>query len=154
MIVEVEGRPAPKGSRIAAKTKTGRAFTYPASKAEAPWIKAIADATRLVMRHHETLSPPYVVMLDFRLRMPLKQNRKHSFSWPSSRNVGDIDKLARAAVDGLVKGGALEDDRHIVELHVSKRWASDDEAPGVQAWFDTAAQPVSHDVRLRQADAA
>jgi hypothetical protein len=48
--------------------------------------------------------------------------------WPV---VGDVDKLARAVVDGLVQGGALADDRHVTALTVGKRFAEPGESPGV-----------------------
>lgn len=134
--ISVEGRPAPKGSRIARRTKDGRAYTYPASRFEAPWVATVAEATRLVMRHEETLEPPYALELHFRLKMPEKKNRGKMRAWPASR---DLDKLERAVIDGLVKGKALVDDAHVIEIHSSKRWASDAETPGVEVMAQTLA---------------
>lgn len=127
--VEVEGRPAPKGSRIARTNKQGRVWTYPASRHERPWVDAVAEAARLVMRHREIEPPPYVIRLEFLIQMPALKNRSRMRAWPAQK---DLDKLARAVVDGLVRGKAMEDDRHLIELHVSKRWATDVEAPGVR----------------------
>lgn len=131
--VVVEGRPAPKGSRIAARTKDGKPYTYPASKYEAPWVAAVAEATRQVMRREDTIEPPYAVELEFLIGMPRPDNwrKAGSPSYPA-KTGGDLDKLARAVIDGLVKGGAMTDDRHVVELHASKRWAAEDEAAGVR----------------------
>jgi Holliday junction resolvase RusA-like endonuclease len=125
--VTVAGRPAPKGSRMAGKTKRGKFYTYPASKHEKPWVNAVADATRVVMRHHETLAPPYRVELDLRIARPKGAS---AYPWPTQH---DIDKLARAVVDGLVKGKAMVDDRHVLTLTVSKDFVSLDEESGVIA---------------------
>lgn len=124
--VEVAGRPAPKGSRIAGKTKQGKVYTYPASRFEGPWIKEVADATRIVMRHHQTPDPPYRVELHLRVA----RSPRPAYAWPTQH---DVDKLARAVIDGLVKGKAMVDDRHILALTVEKDFVSIDEEPGVTA---------------------
>jgi Holliday junction resolvase RusA-like endonuclease len=136
--VEVAGRPAPKGSRIAGKTKRGKFYTYPASKHEVPWVNAVADATRVVMRHRETPPPPYRVELDLRIGRPLR-NARSAYPWPTQH---DIDKLARAVIDGLVKGRAMVDDRHVLALTVSKDFVSVDEQPGVIAQVEGSADGV------------
>ena len=127
--VAVEGRPAPKGSRIAGRTKTGHTYTRPASKYEEPWIEAVKAAAQIVMRHHETPAPPYEVRLEFHLKRA-KERRKDAPEWPT---VGDVDKLARAVIDGLVKGGAMQDDRHVTALTATKRFADPGEPTGVIA---------------------
>jgi Holliday junction resolvase RusA-like endonuclease len=127
--VEVVGRPAPKGSRIAGKTKRGKFYTYPASQHEAPWVAAVADATRVVMRHHPTPDPPYRVELVLRIARPLR-GAPSAYPWPTQH---DLDKLARSVIDGLVKGKAMVDDRHVLLLTVEKDFVSTDEEPGVSA---------------------
>ena len=127
--VTVAGRPAPKGSRIAGKTKRGKFYTYPASRFEAPWVAAVADATRVVMRHHPTPLPPYRVELDLRIARPVR-GAPPAYPWPTQH---DIDKLARSVIDGLVKGKAMIDDRHVLSLKVEKDFVSDEEEPGVTA---------------------
>jgi Holliday junction resolvase RusA-like endonuclease len=124
--VEVAGRPAPKGSRTAAKTRHGKLYTYPASKHERPWVDAVADATMVVMRHRATPAPPYHVGLT--LRIP--KGRNSTNPWPTQH---DLDKLARAVIDGLVKGKAMVDDRHVTSMTVCKLYAADGEEPGVTA---------------------
>jgi Holliday junction resolvase RusA-like endonuclease len=127
--VEVAGRPAPKGSRIAGKTKRGKFYTYPASRFEVPWVEAVTEATRVVMRHHQTPDPPYRVGLVLRIARP-SRGGPAAYPWPTQH---DIDKLARAVIDGLVKGKALADDRHVLSLTVEKDFVSTDEEPGVTA---------------------
>ena len=40
--------------------------------------------------------------------------------WKSSPNHGDVDKLARAVMDGLAEGLAYANDAQVCELHVRK----------------------------------
>jgi Holliday junction resolvase RusA-like endonuclease len=124
--IQAFGRPAPKGSR-SIKVSHGKAHSWPNSKHEAPWIAAVQEATEGVMRYHEPVEPPYAV--DLRLLLSKPQRPKHR--WPTAH---DLDKLARAVVDGLVKGGAMIDDRHVIELHAAKEFVSDPEQAGVIAY--------------------
>lgn len=132
IIVDVEGRPAPKGSRIAGRTKTGRSYTRPASVYEQPWVEAVRTATQIAMRHHEQPPPPYSVVLEFRLTQPSKY--KAEMPWWSTKH--DLDKLVRAVVDGLVHGGAMADDRHVIALTATKRFVQPGESQGVNAQVD------------------
>ena len=127
--IDVEGRPAPKGSRIAGITKTGHTYTRAASKYEKPWVDAVKTATQIAMRHHRSLDPPYEVELFFRLQPP-KQPTPRTKPWPVTP---DLDKLVRAVLDGLQQGGCLADDRHVTALTTGKRYVRQGEAPGVHA---------------------
>lgn len=140
IVIEVEGRPAPKGSRIAGKTKTGKAYTYPASKFEKPWVGRVAEDTRQVMRHERAIEMPYEVTLLFRLHKGKYAAR--SYPWPTAH---DLDKLARAVIDGLVQGRALDDDRHVVALTARKVWAEAEDQEGVRCEIRTAAEISSSD---------
>lgn len=124
--VVVEGRPAPKGSRIAGKTRTGKAYTYPASTYERGWVAEVTHAAKLVMRHRQTPPPPYEVRLVF--HMP--KGKKAKYPWPPSP---DLDKLARAVIDGLVKGACMTDDRHVCALTATKVFSAPDQMVGVHA---------------------
>jgi Holliday junction resolvase RusA-like endonuclease len=126
IFVSVEGRPAPKGSRIAGKTKAGKAYTYPASTYEKGWVEEVKHETQLAMRHRQTPAPPYEIDLTFYL----SASKRPAYPWPTQQ---DLDKLARAVIDGLVKGGALVDDRHVCALTVRKTWAREDRPMGVIA---------------------
>jgi Holliday junction resolvase RusA-like endonuclease len=126
IFVLVEGRPAPKGSRISSKTKAGKAYTYPASTYEKGWVQEVKHATQLAMRHRLTPDPPYEIDLTFYL----SPSKRPAYAWPTQQ---DLDKLARAVIDGLVKGGAMVDDRHVCSLTVRKTWARDDRPMGVIA---------------------
>lgn len=132
--ISVDGRPAPKGSRIAGITKTGNTYTRPGSRYEKPWVEAVKAATQLAIRHHRPTEKPYVVTLDFRLKRP-QTNRAKMPWWPTAH---DIDKLVRAVIDGLVQGGALEDDRHVISLTATKHYADRAIPEGVDVTIATA----------------
>ncbi len=113
----VYGTPAPKGSRTLGLRGDGSAFSRPASNREHTWTEAVArHAQWLKAQPVDAPNPPYAVTLTFYLARP----KRPVHGYPSRV---DVDKLARAVLDGLVVGGLLEDDRHVTELVASKRWA-------------------------------
>jgi Holliday junction resolvase RusA-like endonuclease len=121
----VPGTPAPKGSRIPGRRKDGSIFTRPASKREKPWGETVA----LIARGYrppggKPLEPPYEIDLVF----VMPRGDRNKYAWPA---VGDLDKLIRATLDGLTVGGLIVDDRHVTDLHSSKRFG-DPSTIGVQ----------------------
>lgn len=123
--VFVEGRAAPKGSRIQGTTKTGRSYTYPASKFEKPWTEAVKAEVQIAMRHATPMAPPYRIELEFVLDRP----RQPHHPWPTK---SDLDKLERCVIDGIVQGKGISDDRHVTALTSSKRFADPGERQGVR----------------------
>lgn len=122
---DVEGRPAPQGSKI--KTRFGTMFE--ASKYVGPWRDAVARAASdagdfigLFM----PLQKPYAVVIDFYFEKPRTSRAEH----PIAPNIGDGDKLTRATWDALKVGGLIEDDRFIIRWGGSKRWCGKGETPG------------------------
>lgn len=111
---------APKGSRTAGVRRDGSHYSRPASPHEHGFTEAVAREA-LVCRAkggaRGGAEPPYRVEVTFYFRRP----GRPSWDWPSRI---DVDKAVRAVLDGLVRGGLLEDDRHVVELIASKRWSA------------------------------
>ncbi len=117
VIFTVYGAPAAKGSRTLGRRRDGSTFTRPASRAEHPWVEAVArQAMALKTQSAELPDAPYVVWLSFYFARP----KRPAHAYPSRL---DVDKLARAVLDGLVRGKLIEDDRHVTELVATKRWA-------------------------------
>lgn len=117
----VYGEPAPKGSRTAGTRRDGTRYTRPACKREHDWTEAVASQARWLGTQLDGLpAAPYAVELTFYLTRPARP----AHAYPSRT---DLDKLARCTLDGLVRGGVLTDDRHVIELRACKRWAT---APG------------------------
>jgi len=112
----VPGIPAPKGSRTPGRRKDGSIFTRPASRSEHGWVEAVAAVAR-AYGHRARLAPPYRIDLRFALPRP----KRPSYDYPTR---GDVDKLARAVLDGLTQGGVITDDRHVTDLVATKRFAS------------------------------
>jgi Holliday junction resolvase RusA-like endonuclease len=110
----VEGTPAPKGSRTAGVTKAGKPYLRPASKREKPWTELVSKAAALEV----PLPPPYEIEIRFRFASAAKPVHPY----PSR---SDLDKLVRCAVDGLMFGGLIEDDRHVTRLVASKEYGTE-----------------------------
>jgi Holliday junction resolvase RusA-like endonuclease len=118
----VKGHPAPKGSR---KFLGAGGASKESSDRCKPWVEAIVFAARGQRPGGRTLEPPYRIGLGF--WMPRPEGPK--YGWPSSD--GDLDKLARAVLDGLVQGDLILDDRHVVQLDTSKAFAEPGRSTGV-----------------------
>lgn len=135
--VFVEGRAAPKGSRIQGRSKkTGKAYTWPASQFEKPWTAAVKKEVQIAARHAASMSAPYRIELEFVIERPVKP----SYAWPTK---SDLDKLERCVIDGIVQGKGISDDRHVTALTSSKRFANPGERQGV--WLR-----ISEDRKLQE----
>lgn len=139
----VNGTPAPQGS----KRHVGNGRMVEMSKAAGPWREAVrAEASRamqlpfpgaLVYTDGPRKTGPQSVTIVFVLKRPAAH-------YGTGRNSGtvkdsaprfpagrpDIDKLARAVLDGLVMGGVMADDGQVASLNVAKVYARNGEAPG------------------------
>jgi|DEB0MinimDraft_6_1074348.scaffolds.fasta_scaffold117495_2 Holliday junction resolvase RusA-like endonuclease len=118
----VIGTPAPKGSHVG-RMINGRVAIFPTSSgALKSWeraVKIVASAAAPKV----PIDSPVSVELEFVIRRP----KKPKFSVPAT--TPDIDKLARATLDGLSKI-IISDDARIVALKVSERYQRDDEPTG------------------------
>ena len=135
----VQGPPAPQGS----KRHVGGGRMVEMSKAVGPWREAVR-AEAQVVRSREVpgsvmwRTTPMSVTIVFILARPVSHwggqhhdagyIRDSAPKYPAKRP--DLDKLARAVLDGLVMGGVMADDAQVVILHAYKKYAADGEAPG------------------------
>lgn len=126
-VLSIYGTPAPKGSRIPGLRKDGTVFTRPASKNEKAWVECVAREAL----SHELLEPPYMLVLTFHMARP----KKPAHGWPTR---GDLDKLVRSTIDGLVNGNLILDDRHVVVISASKRWVTEEHHEGATVTVDRA----------------
>jgi crossover junction endodeoxyribonuclease RusA len=123
--ITVDGAPAPQGSKV--RNRAGA--IYESNKAVGPWRQAVrAETQRAAAR---PLTGAVSARIEFRLLRP----KGH---YGTGRNAGtvrasapdfphgkpDIDKLARAVLDGLTEGGAWTDDAQVVSLEVYKVYAA------------------------------
>lgn len=129
----VAGDPVPQGSKNVIH-RHGRTFLVDqARKRLNPWREAIAIETRQAIA--QPLAGPVEVELVFELARPLKHHvagdraRELREGAPTYVEANpDLDKLTRAALDGLT-GPAFADDRQVVSLVAAKVYGS---RPGVR----------------------
>lgn len=119
----VQGIPAPQGSKRAFRRGT-RTVLVESSKKLPLWREQVQDRA---LEHCEPLSGPVRVELEF--VMPRTKAMRDKPAPPHTKRP-DIDKLARAVLDGLT-GPAFDDDSQVTELTVTKRRAMPGEETGV-----------------------
>ena len=122
----VLGTPAPQGS----KRHVGRGIMVEASKKVTPWREAVVTECQ---RHGLTgrmLDIGLDVFLCFYFPRPAGHFRANGEVkgsaplFPIKRSVGDIDKLARSTLDGLVQASVIADDSLVANLTARKRYAT------------------------------
>lgn len=122
------GHPVTQGSKRAFVRNGRPIVTEQAGDRLRLWRHVIATSAR----ENATQGPldgPVKVHLWFRLQRPAS-TPKRKRTWPIRARSGDVDKLARAALDSLT-GVAFHDDAQVVHLVVEKDWA-DSRGPGVE----------------------
>lgn len=129
---EVLGEPVPQGSKQAFVVGKRAVVTDRGSARLGPWRQQVNEAARAVIL--EPLAGEVFVVLRFCLARPKSHYRMGAHAgelkptapkWVSTRP--DIDKLARAVLDGLT-GSAFRDDGQVAELVASKSFGT---RPGV-----------------------
>jgi len=159
IIIRVNGKPAPQGS----KRRFPNGGMVESSKAVGPWREAVRAETQRVTftrpegqpdRRYRTADGAVRVSVLFLLERPRghygtgKNAGSLRISAPARpATVPDIDKLARAVLDGIVAGGAIADDGLISDLHVSKDYCRPGELPGCEIRIEPA--PCMAAVRVR-----
>jgi len=122
----VQHRAAPQGSKTLDHGKNGKPFMRESSKGVHPFRVAVRRAAQGPSgKTAHRFFGPVVVSIEFEFLQP-KSNQD---DYPTARTIGDIDKLTRAVLDGLVEAKVIEDDSLVVDLdHVTKRWGPRDGA--------------------------
>ncbi len=115
--LRIAGIPAPKGSRTIGRRKDGSTYTREASAAVKSWVEAVAYSARANRPQGKPLDPSYEVELVFSMPRPADPK----YDWPTKD--GDVDKLVRGVLDGMVQGGLLVDDRHVTALTARKQFS-------------------------------
>jgi crossover junction endodeoxyribonuclease RusA len=124
VIIIVRGTPAPQGS----KRHIGNGRMVEMSKAVGPWREAVRAETQKAMIGMAPRTQPVSVLINFYLPRP--KTLAKSVTLPAKRP--DIDKLARAVLDGLTEGGAWLDDAQVVRLMAQKNYAGTEKPPGCE----------------------
>lgn len=120
----VPGHPAPQGSKQAF-VRGKRAVLVEVSKRVKPWREAVQDAA--ITHGCQPLDGPVSVKLTFLMPRPKAMPKSAPLTMCARP---DLDKLARAVLDGIT-GVCFEDDSQVTRLLVVKRRAGTAEEPGV-----------------------
>ena len=128
----VPGVPQPQGSKTG-YIKSGRAVVVDKNpRLLKPWRVAVAEAARAAWEYRELLEGPVRVEAVFVLLRPKSVTRELPHVRP------DVDKLARAVLDGVTDAGNVwVDDAQVVQLDVSKRYGP---VPGVHVMITPATE--------------
>ena len=136
--ITVRGKPAPQGS----KRHIGGGRMIEMSKAVGPWREAVRAETQRAMQDQCTFTGAVHLQLQFVMTRPkghFRTGRNAHLLRPGAPSYPagkpDIDKLARAVMDGLTEGGAWKDDSQVVDLRAEKMYAIGD-TPGciIRIW--------------------
>ena len=133
LTIEVRGIPVPQGS-MRAFVRGGRAvITHNRPSKLDAWRNAIATEARAAMGAEPSWDGPVSVWIDFFLQRPAghygKRGLKPSAPSRPFGNVGDVDKLARAALDAMT-GVVFRDDAQVVSLSSEKYYGGLDHWTG------------------------
>ena len=115
LVVLVEGRPAPQGS----KSYRGNQRFVEASKYLPAWRKAIVVAIKQLMESQQNIQKfdvPVAVDITFFIDRPKKPK------WDYPATTPDLDKLVRGVFDSITQSGVWTDDCLVVDLSARERW--------------------------------
>jgi crossover junction endodeoxyribonuclease RusA len=130
LTVTVAGKPAPQGS----KRHVGNGRMIDMSPNLEPWRRAIQVTVRAALGAgwpNEAAAGPVAATVIFLLPRPASHYRTGTHAGqvkvsaplhPATRP--DVDKLARAVLDGLTMSGAIKDDAQVVSLAAVKTYGA------------------------------
>jgi crossover junction endodeoxyribonuclease RusA len=127
--LEIPGEPVPKGRPR--KARQGHMFTPERTRSFEELVAwhARAHAVRLG-------AAPLAVRIEL---------------WSTRPLAGDIDNYVKAVLDGLVRGGAMEDDRQVVSLTVEREVGDPRTVVHLARATQDRAGQVTHDTHVRAA---
>lgn len=147
--ISVHGDPTPQGSMVCKARhisydgrRAGHQNLQPANERDLKrWRAAVCRAGLIYLAHLQKASPlpiqphsgPILVVATHTIARPLTVPLE-ARAWPTTQGKGhgDVDKLARALLDGLAAAGVYRNDAQVVGLHVWKRYP---DSPAVE-WID------------------
>jgi Holliday junction resolvase RusA-like endonuclease len=128
MAFQVFGDPVPQGSKRGFVVKN-RAVIVDDNKATLrSWRSQITDVARAELNGDAPDLGPVRVTMMFFLRQPKRPKAAVPITKP------DVDKLARAVLDGMTDAGVFRDDSQVTTLTARKRYTT--EAPHVRVFVD------------------
>jgi len=133
----VEGKPHPQGSKTPV-FRGGKIILLEGKgngvQLHKQWRAAVSDTTDAYMRETGIEEIPGIVRVELRFKIQKPKSKHRRLRAVNVRP--DIDKLARAVLDGITAlrdtTGIIPDDSHVVQLYAEKFYALPDETTGVQ----------------------
>lgn len=117
------GIPAPQGSKKAFVSRTGKAVVVEQSAKVTPWRNAVsAAAVAARQQQPEQFAGAVGVRITFFLPRPKSAPKSRIFPDVTP----DLDKLLRSTLDGISDAGVWADDKQVVQIVASKRYATAD----------------------------
>lgn len=121
--VVVSAHPSVQGNHAVSR----HGYVYEKSSAALKaWRNQIIFAARMQWGLRPPLAGPLLVWLEFAMPAPKRKVRE----LPTVRP--DLDKLVRPCLDALTASAIYSDDAQVTELRATKRYAAEDEGPGVR----------------------
>lgn len=128
LTIKVPGKPVPKG-----RPRFGRGRTF-TPKSTRDYESRIAESAAASMQEAGVarVGSKVAVIVQAVLAIPKSYRGKQRLdaltgvSYPS----GDVDNYAKSALDGM-NGVVWEDDRQVVQMGATKRWAGEGEEEGL-----------------------
>lgn len=136
-VLTIPGRGAPKGSLVCRRDP--RHTLREDNKRTKPYRDKIAGWARKLVTEQASPRQPVGVEITWTFDRPAahygtgrnRQTLRHAAPpHPSTRTVGDTDKLLRAVLDALQDAGVIRDDAQVVELTGRKAYAAAEQWPG------------------------
>lgn len=126
----IPGRPTPQGS----KRHVGNGVMIEAAKGLKSWRKQIADVATMHRSRDAALFPDQALTVELEFVVARPKYAIGKLLPAAKRSSGDIDKLARAVLDGLT-GVCYRDDSQVTALTCRKRLAEPGEEIGVHVTY-------------------
>lgn len=111
----IPGVPKPQGSKTSGvNERTGKTFVREDNAGTKPWRKRMVEALQDERGRplHRFDSAVWVS-----LRFVFLRPKSHApDSLPTSKRLGDVDKLTRNVLDALTQSGVITDDKYVIKL--------------------------------------
>lgn len=136
----VLGVPGAQGSKkMVGRAGNGRPILRESSAKVAPWREAVKAAAVEALGDQPAFEGPVAVHVEFRFARPASHYgtgknadalKGSAPDLPTSRALGDIDKLVRSTLDALTDSQVIGDDSQVAMLAALKCYAEGHRKPG------------------------
>lgn len=122
LIIFIQGRPAPQGSKTVGVAKSGRIYLRESAKGLKDWKNICileCQSWRLAQKGFRCIDFPVHIDFTFYLKIP-KSKAQKTFALSPHAVKPDLSKLIRAVEDALVSAQVLKDDALVCAITAKK----------------------------------